>query len=80
MRPGLGFVKHLLALSSRPEHVIATSRSLGEEQSRELEELAAEETCLSVIKLSVDDPTTFPTAVDIVDGIVQERGTECTCQ
>ena len=54
--------------------MIATSRSLGEDKSKELEELAAKEACLSVIQLSVDDPATFPTAVGIVDGIVQEHG------
>ena len=39
-----------------------------------MEELAAKETCLSVIQLSVDDPATFSTAVGVVDGIVQEHG------
>ena len=71
---GLGLVRHLLAGKPRPQHVIATCRSLGGEKSKELEELAAKEACLSVIQLSVDDPTTFPTAVGIVDGIVQEHG------
>ena len=54
--------------------MIATSRSLGEDKSKRLEELAAKEACLSVIQLSVDDPATFPTAVSTVDGIVQEHG------
>ena len=67
-------MKHLLSSNPHPQHVIASSRSLGGEKSKELEELAAKETCLSVIQLSVDDPTTFPTAVGIVDGIVQEHG------
>ena len=44
------------------------------ERRAELEELAAKETCLSVIQLSVDDPATFSTAVGEVDGIVQEHG------
>ena len=67
-------MKHLLASNSRPEHVIATSRSVGGEKSKELEELAAKESCLSVIQLSVDDPATFSTAVGVVDGIVGEHG------
>ena len=67
-------MKHLLASNPRPQHVIATGRSVGGEKSKELEELAAEETCLSVIQLSVDDPATFSTAVGVVDGIVQEHG------
>ena len=67
-------MKHLLASNPRPQHVIATSRSLGGEGSKELEELAAKETCLSVIQLSVDDPATFSTAVGEVDRIVQEHG------
>ena len=71
---GLGLVKHLLANRPCPQHVIATSRSLGGDKSKELEELAAKETCLSVIQLDVDDPATFPTAVGMVDGIVQEHG------
>ena len=70
----MGLVRHLLAGKPRPQHVIATCRSLGGEKSKELEELAAKEACLSVIQLSVDDPTTFSTAVGIVDGIVQEHG------
>ena len=71
---GFGLVKHLLASNLRPRHVIATSRSVGGEKSKELEELAAKETCLSVIQLSVDDPATFSTAVGEVDGIVKEHG------
>ena len=71
---GLGLVKHLLASNPRPQHVIATSRSLGGEKSKELEELAAKEACLSVVQLSVDDPATFSAAVSAVDGIVQEYG------
>ena len=71
---GLGLVKHLLTSHPRPQHVIATSRSVGGEKSKELEELAAKETCLSVIQLSIDDPATFSTAVGEVDGIVQEHG------
>ena len=71
---GLGFIRHLLAGRPRPQHVIATSRSLGGEKSKELEELAAKETCLSVVQLSVDDPAMFPTAVGMVDRIVQEHG------
>ena len=71
---GFGLVKHLLANNPRPQHVIATSRNVGGEKSKELEELAAKETCLSVIQLSVDDPATFSTAVGVVDGIVQEHG------
>ena len=71
---GLELVKHFLASSSRPQHVIATSRSLGGEKSKELEELAAKEACLSVIQLSVDNPATFSTAVGVIDGIVQEYG------
>ena len=67
-------MKHLLANHPRPQHVIATSRTVGGEKSKELEELAAKETCLSVIQLSVDDPATFSTAVGVVDGIVQEHG------
>ena len=67
-------MKHLLASTPCPQHVIATSRSLGEEKSKELEELAAKEAYLSVVQLSVDDPATFPTAVGIVDGLVQEHG------
>ena len=67
-------MKHLLASIPRPQHVIATSRSLGEEKSKELEELAAKEACLSVVQLSIDDPATFPTAVGVVDGLVQEHG------
>ena len=67
-------MKHLLASHPRPQHVIATSRSLGGEKSNELEELAAKETCLSVIQLSVDDPATFSTAVGVVNGVVQEHG------
>ena len=67
-------VKHLLACNPRPQHVITTSRSVGGEKSKELEELAAKETCLSVIQLSVDDPATFSTAVGVVDGIAQEHG------
>ena len=67
-------MKHLLASHPRPQHVIATSRNVGGEKSKELEELAAKETCLSVIQLSVDDPATFSTAVGVVDGIVQEHG------
>ena len=39
-----------------------------------MEELAAKETCLSVIQLNVDDPATFSTAVGEVDRIVQEHG------
>ena len=70
----MGLVKHLLASNPRPQHVIATSRTVGGEKSKELEELAAKETCLSVIQLSVDDPATFSTAVGVVDGIVQEHG------
>jgi len=70
----LGLVKQILAGHPRPQHVIATSRSLGREKSKELEELAAKETCLSVIQLSVDNPATFSTAVGVVDGIVQEHG------
>ena len=70
----MGLVKHLLAGNPRPQHVIATSRTVGGEKSKELEELAAKETCLSVIQLSVDDPATFSTAVGVVDGIVQEHG------
>ena len=70
----MGLVKHLLASNPRPHHVIATSRSLGGEKSKELEELAAKESCLSVIQLSVDNPATFSTAVSTVDGIVQEYG------
>ena len=70
----MGLVKHLLTSHPRPQHVIATSRSVGGEKSKELEELAAKETCLSVIQLSVDDPATFSTAVGEVDGIVQEHG------
>ena len=67
-------MKHLLASYPCLQHVIATSRSLGGEKSKELEELAAKETRLSVIQLSVDDPATFSTAVSEVDGIVQEHG------
>ena len=70
----MGLVKHLLTSNPRPQHVIATSRSLGGEKSKELEELAAKESCLSIVQLNVDDPATFPTAVGIVDGIVQEYG------
>ena len=54
--------------------MIATSRSLGGENSKELEELAAKDPRLSVVQLSINDPATFPTAVGIVDGIVQEHG------
>ena len=71
---GFGLVKHLLASHPRPQHVIATSRSLGREKSKELEELAAKEDCLSVIQLSIDNPATFSTAVGKVDSIVQEHG------
>ena len=71
---GFGIVKHLLANKTRPQYVIATCRSVGGEKSKELEELAAKETCLSVIQLSVDDPATFSTAVGEVDRIVQEHG------
>ena len=67
-------MKHLLASNLLPHHVIATSRSVGGENSKELEESAAKESCLSVIQLSVDDPATFSTAVGVVDGIVQEHG------
>ena len=70
----MGLVRHLLAGKPRPQHVIATCRSLGVEQSKELEELATRDSCLSIIQLNVDDPATFPTAVGIVDGIVQEYG------
>ena len=48
---GLGLVKYLLASNPRPRHVIATSRNLGGEGSKELEELAAKEGCLSVFKV-----------------------------
>ena len=71
---GLGLVKHLLASNPHPQHVIATSRSLGGEKSKELEELAAKDPRLSVVQLSINDPSTFPTAVSIVDGIVKECG------
>ena len=66
----MGLVKHLLANNPHPQHVIATSRSLGGEKSKELEELAAKESCLSVVQLysDVDDPATFPTAVGIYSG------------
>ena len=70
----MGLVKHVLASNPRPQHVIATSRSVGGEKSKELGELAAKETCLSVIQLNVDDPATFSTAVGEVDRIVQEYG------
>jgi len=67
-------VKHLLASNPRPHHVIATSRSLGEEGSKELEELAAKESCLSVLQLNTGNPTTFSTLVGDVDEIVKEFG------
>ena len=70
----MGLVKHVLASNPHPQHVIATSRSIGGEKSKELEELTTKETCLSVIQLNVDDPATFSTAVGEVDRIVQEYG------
>jgi len=71
---GLGIVKCLLASNPRPHHVIATSRNLGGEGSKELEELAAKEDCLSVLKLDVTKPDTFKAVVGEIDGIVQENG------
>jgi len=71
---GLGLVKYLLACNPRPHHVIATSRNLGGEGSKELEELAAKEDCLSVLKLDVTKPDTFTAVVGAVDGIIQENG------
>jgi len=71
---GLGIVKYLLASDLRPHHVIATSRNLGVEGSKELEELAAKEDCLSVVRLDVTKPDTFTAIVAEVDGIVQENG------
>ena len=50
--------------------MIATSRSQSGENSKELEELGAKETYLSVIQLSVNDPATFSTAVGVMDGII----------
>ena len=74
-------MKHLLACNPRPQHVITTRRSVGGEKSKELEELAAKETCLLVIQLSVDDPATFSTEVGVVDGIVSTgTWTECVSE
>ena len=67
-------MKYLLTSDPRPHHVIATSRSLGGESSKELEELAAKESCLTVLQLNVDNPATFPVVVEKVDTIVQEHG------
>jgi len=67
-------VKHLLTSNPRPHHVIATSRSLGGEGSKELEELAAKESCLSVLQLDVDNYIAFPTLAKEVGGIVKENG------
>ena len=64
----------MLASNPRPHHVIATSRSLGGEGSKELEELAAKEPRLSVLQLNVDNYATFPTLAKEVDGIVKENG------
>jgi len=71
---GLGLVKCLLASNPRPHHIIATSRNLGGEGSKELEELADKEECLSVVKLDVTKPDTFTAVVGEVDGIVLENG------
>ena len=54
--------------------MIATSRSLGGEGSKELEELAAKESCLSVLQLTTGNPATFSTLVGDVDGKVKEFG------
>ncbi|XP_065913803.1 C-signal-like [Dysidea avara] len=71
---GLGLVKYLLASNPRPHHMIAASRNLGGEGSKELEDLAAKEDCLSVVKLDVTKPDTFAAVVGEIDGIVQEKG------
>jgi len=67
-------VKCLLASNPRPHHVIATSRSLGGEGSKELEELSAKESGLSVLQLDTGNPTMFSNLVEDVDGIVKEYG------
>jgi len=67
-------VKHLLTSNLRPHHVIATSRSLGGEGRKELEELAAKESCLYVLQLDVDNYAAFPTLAKEVGGIVKENG------
>ena len=69
---GLQVVKDLLASNSC--HLIATCRSLGGEGSRELEELAAKESRLTVLELDVSNPATFSKVAEAVDGIVKENG------
>jgi len=71
---GLELVKCLLASNPQPHHVIATSRSLGGEGSKELEELAMKESCLTVLKLDVTNISKFLTTVEVVDGLVKENG------
>ena len=71
---GLRIVKDFLASNTCPHHLIATCRSLGGEGSRELEELAAKESCLTVIELDVNNPATFSKVAEEVDTIVKKNG------
>ena len=67
-------MKSLLASNPQPHHVIATSRNLGVDGSKELENLAAKEPRLSILQLNVANSATFSTVVKAVDELVKENG------